>query len=650
MKYLNKYYSFNEARQNPSEIVDKYYSDIDKNILAQLIKADPTTILANGKIKKIGTYVKFLVKIFRNKGLLIEDLERATDYLKIYIANRVKFPNIDIMKFNKLTDLGKLVRPYLDIESGALTPLINNLEPNSFKFLFENDEWRIYQPLTEQASATLGFGSEWCTSYGKYSLDKKNRTKTNRFSYYKDNLLVFVSQDTDKPVWQLHLRTKQFNDKHDYNKFGEFSQFLNENIELTPIVFTQLNNLGDTDNLSEIIDYQNSLPKIYKDKVIEAYKEVMPEESYHLLNIVEQDVDDSLRSTNLLKLMKADEKYVDDIEFSGDNKDEWIELKKNFYNRHIRNRYNLAGFLSYTTNFSSGEYYNESDGLEIENTLNEEEVFGKGLKEKLDTSGLGFIDCFEELRDYLDESEFKKIYNEFEESYNSAYGSQFQTCEKIIAYQVREVIKIDWSNTISVKFTDFLGAIKRLFIERNERWEFELKLEDIFEEIFDYNELPNCHEAFSDKTYKDFAFDDAEVVERVQSIIYDVVTEKADRLAEEEKENSKTDEDRQKEADEFENIKKETLEKFNKLAPELGFVNWHFENDEFEVTLNPNEVSDDNKSISSTVVRKLLTGEARESTGYISPENLEYQFKKHVLKIEENKRIKGYQSFRIESN
>ena len=120
------------------------------------------------------------VKIFRNKGLLIEYLERATDYLKIYIANRVKFPNIYIMKFNKLTDLGKLVRPYLDIESGALTPLINKLEPDSFKLLFENDEWRIYQPLTEQASATLGFGSEWCTSYGKYSLDKKNRTKTRQ--------------------------------------------------------------------------------------------------------------------------------------------------------------------------------------------------------------------------------------------------------------------------------------------------------------------------------------------------------------------------------------------------------------------------------------------------------------------------------------
>ena len=150
MKFLKLYNIFNEARQNPEEIIQKYYNNIDVNILNKLIKADPTSIIVDDKIKKIGNYVKFLVKIWRNKGLLLEDLPRAKNYLQLFIENKSKLPNVDILKFDKLSDLGKVVRPYLNLESGELTHLIKELEENSYKFLYEDEKWRIYQPLTEK--------------------------------------------------------------------------------------------------------------------------------------------------------------------------------------------------------------------------------------------------------------------------------------------------------------------------------------------------------------------------------------------------------------------------------------------------------------------------------------------------------------------
>lgn len=640
MKFLKLYNIFNEARQNPEEIIQKYYNDIDVNILNQLIKADPTSIIVEDKIKKIGTYVKFLVKIWRNKGLLLEDLPRATNYIQLFIANKSKLPNVDILKFNKLSDLGKVVRPYLELESGELTPLIKELEKDSYKFLFEDDKWRVYQPLTEKAAATLGYGTEWCTAWGKYSLNKNYRSRTSRFSNYKDNLLVFVDQETDKPVWQLHLSTKQFNNVNDYNRFKNFADFLDENNELCPVIFPQLKDLNKNDNLTSILKWNYLLPDIYHNKVIEQISNKIPLKIINSLElIVNDDNKHEDRVHAILDLFGLDkDKYDTSVHF--DSQD--VEFTPKLYKSQIRNYYELTGFLDWITRNGASNFIDNYDADDIDiDILSEEEVFSSELEKDLDKIGLSWIKSFKQVEEYLDDA---KKYEKLSEAFNSEYTEQMNNHSSELASKIKEIIKMgDYQGeNISINLEQFLFTIKSYSIKKNSfEPDFKLNFEDIIESVFDDNDLPNGMDSFTDEVY-DFNFDDSKLIEKVQREIYDLLWNRKDDLDELEKEQNKTEEERQKEIEKLENTKKETIEKFKKILPKLGFNNWTFDNDSYKITFFPEDFSDDGDALYVEVFNK---SQNKEIKAYTNPENFDSQFKTHVLKIEEKKLIKDFNSF-----
>ena len=637
MKFLNLYSIFNENRQEPNQIIAKYYSDINPSFLDGMIKADPTSIIIDDKIQKIGSYVKFLAKLYSKDQFFVEeDLPRAAQYLKIYHANKSKFPNVDILKFNHLTDLGKLVRPYLDLKSGELTPIINQLlEEDSYKLLFEDEKWRIYQPLTEKAAATLGYGSEWCTTGGKYSLNKDYRNRTNRFSYYKKNLLIFVDQNTDKPVYQLHLKSEQFNDIHDGNLYHYYlNKFLEENIKICPIIFPELNNLNEETNVSNILKYTYLLPEIFQNKINAAMEKLIPIESLKLIKIIENNnISDERRIKELFKLFDINQKdFEDTIELTGKNQYQTIDIKSGFYKKQLRSYYDLENFLQYCSGGGSNFYddYNDND---IDIAQEEDEIFAGELRKKLDEIHLNNIKTFEDVKDYIGENEYKKIKDAYSEKYNSNYSDQINTFSKTICNNVTKIIEKGYSSEkICIKFNKFLHAIKSIFIEKSGRNDFELKFEDVIEYIFVDNDLPEDYDSLYDKVYNNFEFDNSELIDEMQEIIYELISDKQDELLEKEKENNKTEEDRKKEQD-------DTIEDFKKTLNKLGFKDWKFENDEYIITFEPNKFDWTNKSIFATLINK---SNNKKSEGYISAKRFDEDFRNNV-KIEE--RIKTYTSF-----
>ena len=61
-----------------AEIKDKYYQDIPQSDFEEIIMADPTFKLSKDRL---GTYGKWLLRLYKNKNLKIEDLYKATEYL-----------------------------------------------------------------------------------------------------------------------------------------------------------------------------------------------------------------------------------------------------------------------------------------------------------------------------------------------------------------------------------------------------------------------------------------------------------------------------------------------------------------------------------------------------------------------------------------
>ena len=60
-------------------IYHKYYSNIDRNTFNKIVGSDPTSTI-DGDLY-MGKYSKWLINLFLNKKLKLEDLYKATEYL-----------------------------------------------------------------------------------------------------------------------------------------------------------------------------------------------------------------------------------------------------------------------------------------------------------------------------------------------------------------------------------------------------------------------------------------------------------------------------------------------------------------------------------------------------------------------------------------
>jgi hypothetical protein len=250
MKYLIPFHDFlNESKVE--DIYTKYYADIESETFTQIISADPTSIVKNGEVVKMGSYSKWLLQLYKAKNLKLEDLDKATDYLATFDAlkkrNRLSGREADILSFKSLPELFQTIsevggtgKPTED-ESYLIEDryFINNKEA---EIEYEDDDYLIVIPRTLEASQFYGRDTEWCTLYpdnferysedgtlyiiiDKRKLNTSDRKRRLQFhfeeSQYMDKTLDTEEKSKYIPYF-LGVLGAEFHLKYDY--FDQFSQ------------------------------------------------------------------------------------------------------------------------------------------------------------------------------------------------------------------------------------------------------------------------------------------------------------------------------------------------------------------------------------------------------------------------------------------
>jgi hypothetical protein len=220
MKYLIPFHDFlNESKLE--DIYSKYYADIESNTFNQLISADPTSIVKNGEVAKMGVYSKWLLQLYKADSLKLEDLYKATEYLTTFDGLKkrklLSGQQADILSYKSLPDLFQIVsevggtgKPTED-ESYLINDryFINNGQAELY---FEDADYLIVIPRTLEASQFYGKDTEWCT------------LKPNMFNHYseKGNLYIIINKHNlnsseRKRKLQFHFESKQFMNMDDEN-------------------------------------------------------------------------------------------------------------------------------------------------------------------------------------------------------------------------------------------------------------------------------------------------------------------------------------------------------------------------------------------------------------------------------------------------
>lgn len=196
------------------EIYQKYYSKIPYDQFLEIVSSDPQSSVEGGKIQRMGKYAKLLITLFQKGTLQFEDLDKAKEYLEYVYQHKIP---VDLGKIKQLGDLYNIVKDYIAKDTKSLDEILKVLSEDEFKVLHNGEKWFIFQPLTEKAACYLGVSTEWCTTWGPYSLNKKHKDRSNQFRNYssKGPLFIMVNKNDFDDKYQFHFETNQFMDKND---------------------------------------------------------------------------------------------------------------------------------------------------------------------------------------------------------------------------------------------------------------------------------------------------------------------------------------------------------------------------------------------------------------------------------------------------
>ena len=215
-------------------IYDKFYKPhLDFRTFKHIVQFDPKTTIKNQDITKVGRYSKILLNLFLKKELKMEDLPKANEYLSYVYKHNVP---LDFNQVKSLGDIYAIIQKYLVIDQTDLQSILPHLSENDYKTLHNGDEWIIYEPLSEKGACYLGVGTEWCTTWGPYSLNKKDTSKSNYFSRYSGELYIIINkQNPTEEKYQFHIDSGQYMNRHD--RAIDVGPFLNRTPELKHFFF-----------------------------------------------------------------------------------------------------------------------------------------------------------------------------------------------------------------------------------------------------------------------------------------------------------------------------------------------------------------------------------------------------------------------------
>jgi hypothetical protein len=248
------------------------------------VAADPTSY-NQGKVVKVGNFVKWILKLYSNNAWKPGDSYETRDLLTKFIKYKSKLPieKRDINRYNRVNELYSLIQT---LENDGIKSQ-KDIKREGAEVVYEDSEWKIVIPHTEEASCIYGAHTKWCTA-GR---------ERNMFEYYnqKGPLYININKVTvDK--YQFHFETNSYMDAEDeeisprkiglsegvieyyktigkepyfiYDYIGEISEgFIRVEIENKGrnYINTQGEILWDKDEwFDEVSDFYNGFARVYK--------------------------------------------------------------------------------------------------------------------------------------------------------------------------------------------------------------------------------------------------------------------------------------------------------------------------------------------------------------------------------------------------
>jgi len=190
------------------EIHRKHYSNIPDDVFNQIVSTD--TITSNLQNNKIGVYAKWLLSLYKNNNLKLEDLYKAKEYIPIFdkMVKTDKLSNKDINTYKSLPDVYQVIQHYLDNnQSVSKSDETRKIKKEGAEKVYENNYFLVIHPKTKDAAVYYGKGTQWCTS---------STESENYFDEYNNRgpLYIVIDKKNNKK-YQFHYNTKQFTDETD---------------------------------------------------------------------------------------------------------------------------------------------------------------------------------------------------------------------------------------------------------------------------------------------------------------------------------------------------------------------------------------------------------------------------------------------------
>jgi hypothetical protein len=272
------------------EIYQKYYSKIPYDDFISIVLSDPQSVVEDGKIQKMGKYVKLLISLFQKGGLQLEDTDKAKEYLEYVYQHRIP---LDVGKIKELADLYNIVKEYIVKDTKSLDEILKILSKDEFKVLHNGEKWFIFQPLTEKASCYLGVNTEWCTTWGPYSLNKKHKDRSNMFNRYSPQgpLFIMIDKQNHDNKYQFHFESGQYMDRDD--KRINVSEFIirRENKEIFDYFFPSFSREVSSDEIKNEINKLDILPN---DLGLQLFEKTIGIVDNRLVNAILSDDEDTV--------------------------------------------------------------------------------------------------------------------------------------------------------------------------------------------------------------------------------------------------------------------------------------------------------------------------------------------------------------------
>lgn len=536
MKLLKKLLLENLSTE---EIRQKYYKDISPEIFVRLAKVDPKSKFVDGELIKIGPFVKFIIRDYKNGVFKFEDADRYTEYIDLYFQNRKRkeLRGFDVLKIDSIYDLIEKLQFLKGEKTGEIYDLLKTIDlGKDYIQLGETENWLVYSPKTEKGACTLGYGTEWCTAWGKMSLDKSKQGRTNMFNSYKNDLIVLVSKETKKPTWQIHLETSQFMDINDRNlKYGpvggyeNIKEFFEKNQNVIYYVFPELKNLNNLNrnNAIELTKYMSLYPEEIIEKIYKSFNEYIPKNIIQgLSKILDDPKLDNIESvmseifgenpiTSIWKGVIIDKKFLDD------------ELKS-VINIIFSNQYYDAD------NMLDDEYIEEFMEDVLKKSLSDPNdditkiirSLTPLVKNNFDLNDLKILLGNNNYKKLIDEVGYK--YNEIDsDANNTAQNNMYNKLNSLFSETYTDDLKFD-------DVSDFFGLLKGFMITKDYEEGEILDFNDFITEILSSNDIPVDTSDYYDSIMNSASenFDMNSFKDGIHTLIYDALDNHYDEMKE----------------------------------------------------------------------------------------------------------------------